>query len=423
MLHTRFHRRGNEEDLDQAIALQMEALALHPVSHTDQSWFLNDLANQLSSRFEHRGNEEDLDQAITLHREVLALRLVGHTEQSSSLHNLVDQLFCCFEHQGNDKDLDQAIALQREALALHPAIALLREALALCPVSHTEQSKSLTNLVNQLSSCFEHIGNDEDLDQAIALYREVLALCPVSHTGQSLSLNNLAGRLATRFEHQGNREDPDKSRENLCCALTLLTQHDPGQSVVHHSLASVYLSFHRSGLDSTRVGKDTDSLNSAMHHLKATANVVSGSSLSRRRASLRWVHHASQHSHATELEACTSSMQLLDAYMSTTASVLSRHNIMKDFPGTLAVDAASCALHSGDTCSDHAVVLVKKFRDLRSLLNKPPVNNREATPKTDVEAEETRYRHLVKEWNEAVEEIRKIEGYSRFLLPPLFSNL
>ncbi|KAG1842268.1 CHAT domain-containing protein [Suillus subalutaceus] len=81
------------------------------------------------------------------------------------------------------------------------------------------------------------------------------------------------------------------------------------------------------------------------------------------------------------------------------------HTIMKDFPSTLAVEAAS------------------NSETLAPFLDKPPVNDREATPIVDVEAEETRYRRLVKDWNGAVEEIRKIEGYSRFLLPPLFSDL
>ncbi|KAG1783413.1 CHAT domain-containing protein [Suillus placidus] len=484
-LSSRFDHRGNDEDLDQAIALHREALALRPVGHTDRPSSLNNLANRLSSRFEHRGNDEDLDQAIALLREALTLRAVGHTDRSSSLNNLANQLSSRFHNRGNDEDLDQAIAFHREALALHPvghtdrsgslsnlaarlstrfdrrgndedldqAIALLREALALCPAGHTARSTSLNSLANRLSSRFDHRGNDEDLDQAIALHREALALCPVGHSARSTSLNNLAGELSTRFEQQDNRADLDESRENLCCALTLLTQHDPRQLAAHRSLADVYLSFHYSGLDGTGAGEDTDSLNAAMHHLKAAANVVSGGSLSRLRASLHWVRHASQHSHGTELEAHATSMQLLDAYMSTTASVSSRHNIMKDFPSTLAVDAASCALRSGDVCravelleqgrtiiwtqmtrlrtpldslqtrGDHAAVLMKKFRDLSSLLDKPPANYPEATPRVDVEAEETRYRRLVEDWNRAAEEIRKIEGFSRFLLPPLFSNL
>ncbi|KAG1765047.1 CHAT domain-containing protein [Suillus placidus] len=484
-LSSRFKHRGNDEDLNQAIALQREALASYPVGHTDRSKSLDNLASQLSTRFQHRGNDEDLDQAITLDREALALRPVGHTDRSASLNNLAVQLSTRFDHRGNAEDFDEAIALHREALALNQvghtdrsmslnnlahqlsirfrhrgndedldqAIALRREALALRPVGHTDRSMSLNNLAAQLSSRFKHRHNPEDLDQAIALDREALALRPVSHPDRSMSLANLADKLSTRFEHQDNREDLDESRENLCRASTLLTQHDPRQLAVHGSLAKVYLSFHQSGLDGTGAGEDTDSLNAAMHHLKAAANVVSGGSLSRLQASLRWVCHASQYSHGTELEAHATSMQLLDTYMATTASLSSRHNIMRDFPRTLAVDAASCALRSGDVCravelleqgrtviwtqmtrlrtpldslqtrGDHAVTLVKKFRDLSSLLDKPPANYPEESPRVDVEAEETRYRRLVEDWDRAVEEIRKIEGFSRFLLPPLFSDL
>ncbi|KAG2751859.1 hypothetical protein P692DRAFT_20872093, partial [Suillus brevipes Sb2] len=484
-LSTRFHHRGNAEDLDEAVTLQREALALHPVGHPDRSSSLNNLANGLSIRFYHRGNAKDLDQAIALAREALALHPVGHTDRSKSLGILADRLFARFDHRGNAEDLDQAIALQREALALRPvghtdrskllgnlalqisarfdhrgsaddldeAIALHREVLALCPVGHTGRSKTLNNLAVRLSIRFDDRGNAEDLDQAIVLHREALALHPVGHTNRSSSLCNLAIVLSARFDHRGNAEDLDESRENLCCALTMLTQHDPRRLKVHGLLATVHLSFHRSGLDGTGgQGEDTD-LNVAMHHFKAAANVVPGGLLHRLRASLSWVRHAGQHRHGTELEAYGTSMQLMDAYMSATASVSSRHSAMKDFPSTLAVDAASCALRNGDVCravelleqgrtiiwtqmtrlrtpldnpqifSDHAAALMKSFRDLSSLLDRPPASHADGAQCVVVEAEDTRYRRLVEDWNGVVEEIRKIEGFSRFLLPPMFADL
>ncbi|KAG2151623.1 CHAT domain-containing protein [Suillus bovinus] len=484
-LSTRFDHRGNDEDLDEAIALHTEALALYPVGHSDRSMSLNNCAALHSSLFEHRGDDEDLDQAIALYREALTLRPVGHADRSASLNNLSAELFTRFRHRGIKEDLDQAITLQGEALALYPvghadrsmslsnlatqlstrfdlrgndedldqAIALHREVLALRPIGHTHRSLSLNNLANQLSTRFRHRNDDEDLDQAISLYREALALWPVGHTYRFMSLNNLAAQLSTRFECQHNREDLDESRENLQCALTLLTQYDPHQLVIHESLAHVYVLLHVSGLGDTGASEDTDSLDSAIHHLRVAVNVVSGGLLSRLRASLHWVRVARQHLHVTELEAYTTSMRLLDAYMSATASVSSRQSAMQDFPGTLAMDAASCALRSGDvfhavelleqgrtiiwtqmtrlrmplddleTCGDHAVTLMKRFRDLSSLLDKPFTSHPEETPITNVEAEETRYRRLVVDWNQTVEEIRKIEGFSRFLLPPLFSDL
>ncbi|KAG2154165.1 CHAT domain-containing protein [Suillus bovinus] len=484
-LSSRFQHQGNEEDLEQAIAFHREALALRPVGHKDRSGALDNLANQLSIRFDHRGNEKDLDEAIALHREALFLRPVGHKNRSTSLNNLATRLSSRFDHRGNDEDLDESIALYSEALALFPvghtdrstpldnlaaqlsirfrrrgnnedfdqAIALHREALALRPVGHKDRSGTLNNLAIQLSSRFEHRGNDEDLDEAIALYREALALCPVGHRYRPSFLNNLASQSLIRFKQRGNNEDLDKSRENLRCALTLLTQHDPRQLAVHTSLFKVYISLHHSGMDDTGVGECTDSLDAAFYHLKAAANVVSGGLLSRLQTSILWVRCADLHRHGTQLEAYATSMQLLDAYMSVTASISSRHKVMMDFPSTLAVDAASCALRSGDVChavelleqgrtiiwtqmtrprtpldtlqthGDHAVALTRRFRELSSLLDKPPANYPEVIPRIDVEAEETRYRRLVEEWNGTVEEIRKIEGFSRFLLPPLFSDL
>jgi hypothetical protein len=212
----------------------------------------------------------------------------------------------------------------------------------------------LYNLSARLFTRFNHQSNVEDLDEAISLSREVLAVCPVGHTLRSSSSHNLAVRLFTHLDHRGNAEDLSNSRENLRCALTLLTQHDIARSKAHASLALVYLSFDRSGLDSTSLGEDSGSLNAAMHHFKEAANVVAGGLLRRLRASLLWAHHASQHSHSTELEAYATSMQLLGAHMSATASVSSRHSAMKDFPR---------ALRTSDT--RRAVELLEQGRTIR----------------------------------------------------------
>ncbi|KAG1732666.1 uncharacterized protein EDB91DRAFT_666783 [Suillus paluster] len=480
-LSIRFQHRGNDQDLDLAIVLQREALALCPVGHTHRSLSSDNLANQLFIRFQHRGNDQDLDEAIVLNREALALCPVGHTNRSASLNSLASQLSPRFEHRGNDQDLDEAIMLLREALALCPVghadrsvslihlaarlstrfkehrgndqdldepIVLLKEALALYPVGHKHRYMSLNSLAIELSTRFKHRGNDQDLDQAIVLHREALALCPVGHTHRFMSLNNLAGELSIRYEHRRNDQDLQESLQNLRCALTLLTQHDPRQLGVRRSLAAVYLLAYQSGL-----GEHTEDLNTAMHHLKVAANSVSGGLLARLRTSLSWVRHADQHSHGTDLEARATSIQLLDAFMSATASVSSRHRIMKEFPSTLAVNAASCALRRGDVCRAvelleqgrtliwtqmarfrtpldslqdrgvHAEALMKKFRDLSSVLDRPPSNHPEGMSRVDVEAEATRYRRGVENWNTALDDIRKIEGFDRFLLAPLFSEL
>ncbi|KAG1737567.1 CHAT domain-containing protein [Suillus paluster] len=381
-------------------------------------WHYTNLATGLYTSFQHRGYDQDLSEAIALHREALALHPVGRPVRSESLNNLANELSTHFHHRGNVQDLNGSIILHREALVFHPAIALYREVLALRPVGHPDRSMSFNNFANELFTRFEHQSKDQDLDESMALHREALALYPMD---------------STHFEHRGNSKDLDESLENLRCALTLLAQHHPRHLLVHHSLATVYLLFHRSALDGA--GEDTDSINAAMHHLKAAANVVPGGLLSRLRASLRWVYHTDRHTHDTKLEAYATSMQLLDTYVSATASVSSQHRTMKVFPPTLAVELyhdshldpdgtiPRTPLDNLQECGNYAEALVKKFRDLSSLLDKHPAEPPEGSSRVTVEEEAARYARLVEDWNKAVEDIRKLEGFARFLLPPLFSAL
>ncbi|KAG2153737.1 CHAT domain-containing protein [Suillus bovinus] len=451
-ISTRFDHRGNDEDLDQSISLYREALALRPVGHTGRPSSLNDLAVRLSIRFDHRGNDEDLDQAIALHREALALTSVGHTDRPTQLNNLATQLFIRFHQRCNDNsdgDLDQAAALYREALALHPhrgddkdldqAIALQTEVLDLCPVGHIDRSSSLNNLANQLSFRFSHRGNDEDLDRAIILHKEALALRPVGHPDRFGSSNNLAAQLCSRFKHRGNREDLDESRETLRCGLTLLTQHD-ARLLGLTALARVMI-------------RTVSMLPCIISRQQQT--VVSGGLLSRMRASLLWSRHADE---ALDMVVDWRLMRLPCNFSTLICprqlQVSSRHRAMAELltytcrgmlhrvlfvavmclapvelleQGRTIIWTQMTRLHTPldklQTRGSHAAALVKKFRGLSSLLDKPPADYPEATQRVNVEREETRYRRLVEEWNGTVEEIRKIEGFSRFLLPPLFSDL
>ncbi|KAG2114410.1 hypothetical protein DEU56DRAFT_905365 [Suillus clintonianus] len=92
------HYYDTIQGLDDAITLLREA-SCHAFRPT--SLFI--LANVLRARFRHRGNYQDLDEAITLHREALALRSVGHADRSLSLHNLANALSTHFRHQDKIK--------------------------------------------------------------------------------------------------------------------------------------------------------------------------------------------------------------------------------------------------------------------------------------------------------------------------------
>ncbi|KAG2152577.1 uncharacterized protein EDB93DRAFT_1249088 [Suillus bovinus] len=173
---------------------------------------------------------------------------------------------------------------------------------------------------------------------------EGCAELPPGRSHRSVSLNTSALQLSTRFKHQHNGEDLDELQEILCCVLVLSTQHARRRSLVYKSLVTVYLIFHHSGLDRTSAGDDVDSLNTAVHHFKAAAYVVSES-------------FATSHGSKSILGlayATSGRLHVHDGF-----SIISTQ-CHKFFQGTLVVDAGLCARRSGDTC--RAVELLEQGR-------------------------------------------------------------
>jgi tetratricopeptide (TPR) repeat protein len=434
-LLARFEHQGNDRDLDDAITLWEEFL---PTGHHHYSAPLNHLAIALMTRFQRRGNDKDLDDAITLYRERLYFGAYSDQDRSASLINLARALATQFKHQGNDELLDEAIVLSEEALNLQS-------------VGHPHRIASLNNLATMLAFRFKHSHNHQDLDEAVALCKKALDLPSDGHMNRLELLVNLSDVLSVQFTHQGNIHSLDEALENACSALSLLRTHDPRRSTVHRLLATIHMLFYESRLHST--GEGVDSLNAAMGDLRAGVDSIPSGLRSRLQTSLLWIRSAEKYTHSTLPEAYATSIQLLDDYISATASVSSRRHMMRLFPPTLAVGATSCALRHDEVCravelleqgrtliwtqmarfrvpieglqerGDRANTLVKKFRELSYLLDKPSAKLHEGTPRLIVDAEAVRYTGLVDDWKKTVEEIRKLEGFSRFMLPPLFSDL
>ncbi|KAG2737137.1 hypothetical protein P692DRAFT_201733669, partial [Suillus brevipes Sb2] len=85
-------RRDDPHALDEAISLHYDALGYYNAMHACRGHLLGNLSIMLVTRFKHRGNAEDMDQAIALQMEVLALHPVGHPDRFKSLNNVALQL-------------------------------------------------------------------------------------------------------------------------------------------------------------------------------------------------------------------------------------------------------------------------------------------------------------------------------------------
>ncbi|KAG2750114.1 hypothetical protein P692DRAFT_20832324 [Suillus brevipes Sb2] len=486
-LKEKFAQRGVPSDLDECIELHRAALLLRPLGHSDRSSSLGNLAVSLRERFTQRGVPSDLDESIELHRAALLLRPPGHFLRSSSLNNLAASLADRFNQRGIPSDIDECIELHRAALLLRPpghssrcnsfndlAISLLyrfaqrgvpsdldecielhRAALLLRPPGHSDRSWSLNNLAFGLHDRFTQRGVPSDLDESIELYRATLLL-PIGYSNRSDTLNNLALSLRTKFTQRGIPSDLDESIELHRAALLLrppghyrqsdlrdkFTQRgipsDLDESIELHR-AALLLCPHGHSLRPdlrdrfTQRGIPSDLDECIELHRAALLLCPHGHSL---RSDLRdrftqraipsdldeafslfsQLSHTSHASWATSAEKTNHGSALHVTLLSSSMATAS-----------LAVDAFSCAIRHGALTT--AVELVEQGRavfwthlarfrttldDLSMAQFKQLSFRLHQSPKI---------RQLTMQWDDVVSRIRMLPDFSRFLQPPLFSDL
>ncbi|KAG2131215.1 TPR-like protein [Suillus cothurnatus] len=469
-LRDRFLQRGVPSDLDECIELHRDALLLRPPGHSDRSQSLNNLANSLWDRFLQRGVPSDLDECIELHRDALLLRPPGHSDRSLSLNNLAVSLGDRFLQRGVPSDLDESIELHRDALLLRPpghsdrsqslnnlaaslwdrflqrgvpsdldeCIELLRDALLLRPPGHSDRSQSLNNLAVSLGDRFKQRGVPSDLDECIELHRDALLLRPPGHSDRSQSLNNLAVSLGDRFRQRGIPSDLDESIELHRDALLL---RPPGHSLRSRSLKNLAVSlgdrFTQRGVPS-----DLDESFNLFSQLPHTSHAVSRQDLA---AAKSWVTAAEETNHASALLAYQTALKFLDQHVTLLSSSSRNFDVIRMATASLAVDAFSCSIrHRALTTAvelveqgravfwtqlarlsspfdelslpgDTGAVLVEEFKQLSSRLR--------AVFDLSTEDQSSQVRQLTIQWNDVLSRIRMLPDLSRFLLPPLFSDL
>ncbi|KAJ7103905.1 BCS1 N terminal-domain-containing protein [Mycena epipterygia] len=210
------------EEIDEAIHVLREALALHPPPHPDRHISLIHLSNALNDQFMHLDKIPDLDATIDIHREALYLAQPPHPRRDSILNNLGYALFHRFQETAQDVDVEEAIRLLREAVALRPP-------------PHRFRAMSINNLALAIEGLFNSRGKPGDLDEAIEMHRESLALRSPSTRGFALA--NLASSLTLRFHHRGGLDDIDQAIRFHDEVLSMTPPGHPHRATVLGNLA------------------------------------------------------------------------------------------------------------------------------------------------------------------------------------------
>ncbi|KAG1758635.1 CHAT domain-containing protein [Suillus occidentalis] len=362
---------GNIDDLDECIQFRREAVSLCPGGQPDRDGYLNNLAYSLGFyRFDHQGNPNDLDEAISLHEEALLLCPVGHESRDISLGNLGGALVTRFNKRGARDDITRAIGLYREALTLSPP-------------GHPRRDTTLNNLAFALDTRYDKFDVSEDLNEAIDLYRESLQLKGLDHPERHVTLFNLSSVLCSRFTDTRKNEDVEEAID-LC-----------------HRIAG--------GFTFTAPGQRT----SDCHRVTLLKDYICVS-----HKAIDWARPAEVDQHESDLEAYqTCSFMCHTSWQSTAGRSNSWSRAV--------VQQWSLVSRLRTPLEDLESTSPDLAREV-SELNKRLAGAQDSTGSTDRVAADraaTKYRGLTRQWESAVAEIRNLQGFSRFLLPPAYEDL
>ncbi|MGV9453155.1 CHAT domain-containing protein [Streptomyces sp. NPDC003635] len=434
-----FEHRGSPSDLDQSIDLLQKALRSTPYAHSSRSVIQTNLGLALLTRFEAIGAAWDLDMSIRLLDEtVTATVIAAHTDRAKALTNLCLALQLRFERSRDPLDLDRAIDVGVDAANV-------------MPVRQPDRPRCLLTVASAFEARYLYASTSADLDQSIARLQEAVDVLPGDAAERPKFLDNLAVALRRKFRRDGGATDLDRAIELGQQALSTARTADPAR--LKH-LCNLAASFH-ARFDSR--GARTDLETAAALYTEAsevTAAAPSHRIRAARVAAKLWVRAGSPDSAADAAESAT----LLLPYV---APRRLEHNdqqrMVGEFAG-LAGEAAALALAvPGDSApvraeralrlleSGRAVLhglalesrsdltdlrarhpaLARRFTDLRERLDRPEyifdsADHIDSLAATEAGSDRVHaYRcQLSEQFTTLLAEIRALDGFAAFALPP-----
>ena len=429
-LQSRFERAGEQTDLEDAISIGREAVNATSASDAQRAWRLSNLSVGLRARFEQTGDQADLEEAITTIREAAKAAQGGRPLQAAILSNLGIALRARFGRTGEQADLDEAINAERHAIDATSA-------------GRPDRASYLTGFGNALLTRFYLTRDPADLDEAISTGRDAAEVIAADQPGKATVLSNLGNALLTRFYRTGDRADLDEAIGTRRDAVHATPTDQPSRAIYLFNLGNALLTrFERTG--------SPGSAREAISAYADAANVASAPPLIRIQAAMAAAPLAAEAAPRQAAALLDSAVRLLPQTIPRQLNRSDQQHALSGF-AFLASDAAAltldtsgpasralgllelgrAVLHSQllDTRSDitdlrtRHPALAARFLELRDQLD--PIEGTGPIPSatasdpagTQQNAAPDR-RNIAADLAALLDQIRGLDGFGRFLLPP-----
>jgi hypothetical protein len=479
-LRARCDRTGALTDLDAAIDAFRSSVRSLPAENPNRILPLSNLADSLRIRFEWTGALANIDEAIEACRAAVTAVPAGHANRATLLANLSAALVRRFERTGALADVNAAVEAAQRAVAAMPPDQLYRgkslaaviaalqarfgrtgqledlqglvkaaeTAVAATPLDYYYRPMYQANLGVALSILYQQTGKPTDLDAAIETCQAGVAATPADELNRPLYLSNLASMLRLRFERTSASADLDDAVAAAGAAVAITPDDHPDRAAYLFNLGATL----RARFDRTQTQADRDEAFSAYAQ---AAEVGSAPASIRIRAARATAPLAAESRSGRAADLLETAVRLLPQVTPRQLERADQQYAIGGFAG-LANDAAAFALadtsrgtgeraaralglleagravllsRALDTRSDVSHLrrehpeLAARFAELRDQLDQPEqITSPTPSLGPPGQAAEDR-RHLAGGFAALLRQIRALEGFGSFGLPPSTDEL
>jgi CHAT domain/Tetratricopeptide repeat len=234
-LESRFERTGEQADLDEAIDVMRSAVDVTSADDALAAWQWSNLGAALLARFTRTGDQADLEEAITIIRKAARAGTAVRPLQAAISSNLGIALRARFERTGDHPDLEEAIAAEQRAVDMISA-------------SRPDRASYLSGFGNALLARFDQTGDSTDLDEAISTGRNAADIIPADHPDRAAVLSNLGGAFLRRFGRSADPADLDEAISTGRDAVHATPANQPSRATYLFNLGNALLTrFERTG--------------------------------------------------------------------------------------------------------------------------------------------------------------------------------
>ncbi|KAF7345663.1 hypothetical protein MVEN_01585900 [Mycena venus] len=479
-LRHRFEQLGDLNDINESVMQYEKAAKLAPDSHPDKPRVFKGLGNSLMRRFQQLGDLGDINKSVLMFQRAAELIPDGDPDRAALLHNFGNSLMCRYERLGDHDDINEAALMYQQAVILIPdsdlskptvlsglgnslshrfeqmgypddikkSIWASQQALKLTADGHPDKPTFLNNLGRSLSNRFKHLRDPIDIDKSVMIYQQAVNLIPVGHPNKPASFSNLGISLSYRFEQSKDISDLNESILMLQQAIELTPDGHPDKVGYLNNLgSSLWARFQQL--------RNPDDHNQMLSHYMSAACLSTGPASTRFYAASMWAKHAQSIQHSSLHHAYSVALGLLPDIAWLGLSIHDRHYHVlaagRVVRAAVAAAITTAQYHKAvewfeqgrsviwdqllnlrtpvDALREIYPDLADKFVSLSMQLE--GAGTRAASPQIihmDLSSETfqstaQQYHESAHERDRLLKEIRRLNGFERFLLPKTMSEL